>query len=164
MKDKVYGGEIIDVNTLPIGTEFEVHNGAWLGKIIEHKGQKYVECYTLSGKFVHKGLLNGKYELSITVTNYGSTTNTDEFEYGGYHFLPERKFTTQEKDFFVVSKKLASDAQLGLCVKKYGAKSKFPYTHKGFYKASGNSKCDIFKCMENSNLYVPCENELFRFV
>jgi hypothetical protein len=29
--------------------------------------------------------------------------------------------------------------------------------------ASGESEVDIFKCVENGKLYVPCENELFRY-
>lgn len=37
------------------------------------------------------------------------------FEYGGYHFTPIRKFHKKEGDFFAISKRLASDPNLG-CV------------------------------------------------
>ena len=37
------------------------------------------------------------------------------FEYGGYHFTPIRKFYKKEGDFFAISKRLASDPNLGLC-------------------------------------------------
>ena len=37
------------------------------------------------------------------------------FEYGGYHFTPIRKFQKKEGDFFAISKRLASDPNLGLC-------------------------------------------------
>lgn len=37
------------------------------------------------------------------------------FEYGGYHFTPIRKFHKKEGDFFAISKRLASDPNLGLC-------------------------------------------------
>ena len=37
------------------------------------------------------------------------------------------------------------------------------YSHKNFYEASGNSKCDVFKCLENRKLYLPAENELFEY-
>ena len=36
-------------------------------------------------------------------------------------------------------------------------------SHEKFYAASGDSQCDIFRCIENGKLYVPCANELFRY-
>lgn len=35
------------------------------------------------------------------------------FEYGGYHFIPERRFTKQEDDFFKITRRLRSDTELG---------------------------------------------------
>ena len=47
------------------------------------------------------------------------------FEYGGYHFTPIRKFHKKEGDFFVISKRLESDFNLGLCT--YQDRQKAPY-------------------------------------
>ena len=81
------------------------------------------------------------------------------FEYGGYHFTPIRKFQKKEGDFFAISKRLASDPNLGLCT--YQGRQKVPYDYKGFYAISTDKECDVFRCEENGLLYVPGENELF---
>lgn len=52
------------------------------------------------------------------------------FEYGGYHFTPIRKFHKKEGDFFAISKRLASDPNLGLCT--YQDRQKAPYDLKTF--------------------------------
>ena len=46
------------------------------------------------------------------------------FEYGGYHFTPIRKFHKKEGDFFAISKRLASDPNLGMCT--YQERQKVP--------------------------------------
>ena len=56
------------------------------------------------------------------------------FEYGGYHFTPIRKFHKKEGDFFAISKRLASDPNLGMCT--YQERQKVPYDYKGFYAIS----------------------------
>lgn len=81
------------------------------------------------------------------------------FEYGGYHFTPIRKFHKKEGDFFAISKRLASDPNLGMCT--YQERQKVSYDYKGFYAISTDKKCDIFRCEENGLLYVPGKNELF---
>ena len=81
------------------------------------------------------------------------------FEYGGYHFTPIRKFHKKEGDFFAISKRLASDFNLGLCT--YQDRQKAPYDYKGFYTVATDKECDIFRCEENGLLYVPGKNELF---
>ena len=81
------------------------------------------------------------------------------FEYGGYHFTPIRKFYKKEGDFFAISKRLASDPNLGLCT--YQDRQKAPYDYKDFYTVSTDKECDIFRCEENGLLYVPGKNELF---
>ena len=81
------------------------------------------------------------------------------FEYGGYHFTPIRKFHKKEGDFFAISKRLASDPNLGLCT--YQDRQKAPYDYKDFYTVSTDKECDIFRCEENGLLYVPGKNELF---
>lgn len=82
------------------------------------------------------------------------------FAYRGYHFTPFRKFHVRDGDFFEITKRLVSDREMGLCTYEWQKKS---YSHKSFYKASPDKKCDIFLCVENGKLYVPCENELFLF-
>ena len=79
------------------------------------------------------------------------------FEYGGYHFTPIRKFHKKEGDFFAISKRLASDPNLGLCT--YQDRQKAPYDYKDFYTVSTDKECDIFRCEENGLLYVPGKNE-----
>ena len=81
------------------------------------------------------------------------------FEYGGYHFTPIRKFYKKEGDFFAISKRLASDPNLGMCT--YQERQKVPYDYKGFYAISTDKECDVFRCEENGLLYVPGKNELF---
>lgn len=69
------------------------------------------------------------------------------FEYGGYHFTPIRKFHKKEGDFFAISKRLASDFNLGLCT--YQDRQKAPYDYKDFYTVATDKECDIFRCEEN---------------
>ena len=88
----------------------------------------------------------------------------EKFEYGGYHFIPERKFTKQENNFDYISGHIQTDTMLGFCKEGYAYESKYPYSHESFYKASGDSKCDIFRCVENNKLYIPCENDLQIFI
>jgi hypothetical protein len=95
------------------------------------------------------------------------------FFFGGYHFIPHRKFRKGEvdrqapndsrpwkKDSQYAMRFMRSDYEL--CMSKYDW-GKCEYSHELFYKASGGSNCDIFCYLENGNLYVPCENELFRY-
>ena len=76
------------------------------------------------------------------------------FEYGGYHFIPERQFTGRERDFFAISRRQRTDKELGLCRPGYAYESKYPYSHKGFYAASPDKECDLFRCLENGKLYL----------
>lgn len=41
--DPQYGGVLTDLDKLPIGTKFYVHNGGWEGEIIEIKGVRCVK-------------------------------------------------------------------------------------------------------------------------
>ena len=81
------------------------------------------------------------------------------FEYGGFHFTPVRQFARNEGDFFAISRRLESAPQLGLCT--YQDRQKAPYGYDGFYAASTDKDCDIFRCEETGRLYVPGQNELF---
>lgn len=86
------------------------------------------------------------------------------FEYNGYHFEPERKLRENEKkDICTFSKHIKSDRELGMCDYKVDWK-KSDYSWKKFYEASCDSQLDLFRCVENEKLYVPCEHELFEFI
>lgn len=86
------------------------------------------------------------------------------FEYNGYHFEPERKLRECEsKDLYTFSKRIKSDRELGMCDYKVNWK-KYDYSWKKFYEASHDSQLDLFRCVENGKLYVPCNHELFEFI
>ena len=81
------------------------------------------------------------------------------FEYGGYHFTPVRPFRKDEGDFFAISKRIETDPQLGFSA--YPEHRKFQYGYEAFYKAATDKTCDIFRCEENGQIYVPGTNEFF---
>ncbi len=88
------------------------------------------------------------------------------FEYGGKHFAPVRKFGKKDGDFYQITRRLRSDREFGFFRADYYGKDsqKAEYSHEGFYAASTDKTCDIFRCVENGKLYVPCENELQEYM
>ena len=82
------------------------------------------------------------------------------FEYLGLHFQPIKKFR-KNQSFYSISRRFRRDFDLGFTT--YDDRKK-DYSYVEFYIASGNSECDIFKCIENNKNYVPCNNELFEYV
>jgi hypothetical protein len=82
------------------------------------------------------------------------------FAFGDYHFKPQRKFEKRDGDFNKQMNNVASDRSMGIATYDWG---RTEYSHEKFYAASGDSEADIFKCVENGKLYVPCANELFRY-
>jgi hypothetical protein len=82
------------------------------------------------------------------------------FAFGGYHFKPYRHFEKRDGDFQKQMDNAASDHSLGIATYEW---KKNDYSHAAFYSASGDSQADIFRCVENGRLYIPCENELFRY-
>ena len=44
------------------------------------------------------------------------------FEYGGHHFIPERRFTKKENDFFKITRRLKTDRELGFFAADYYGK------------------------------------------
>ena len=86
------------------------------------------------------------------------------FEYGGVHFIPERKLTAEENDFLKISRRQCIDRDLGFCRPGYAYESKYPYSHGAFYEASTDKECDLFRCVENGKLYIPCENDLQEYI
>ena len=81
------------------------------------------------------------------------------YEYGGKHFIPHSKIGKIDS---ICDIKLRSDIELGFFDSDWaGRRVKFKYSYKEFYEAMGNSKMDIFQCVENGRLYIPGEHELF---
>ena len=76
------------------------------------------------------------------------------FEYGGFHFIPERRFTAEENSFLAISRRQRLDKELGFCKPGYAYKSKYPYSHES----------DLFRCVENGKLYLPCTNDLQEYM
>ena len=72
---------------------------------------------------------------------------------------PYENFTKKKATFSAITKRLASDPNLGMCT--YQERQKVPFDYRGFYAVSTDKECDIFRCEENGLLYVPGKNELF---
>lgn len=89
--------------------------------------------------------------------------NEKVFEYGGYHFIPERQFTAEENELGKISRRLKLDVEMGLCSEGYVYESKYPYTHDGFYAASPNKNCDLFRCIENGKLSTVSPKRKYRY-
>lgn len=86
------------------------------------------------------------------------------FEYNGFHFVPERKLRKcEKKDIRTFSRHIRSDRGLGMCDYNVDWK-KHDYSWDAFYQASDDNQLDLFRCVENGKLYVPCEHELFEFI
>lgn len=77
------------------------------------------------------------------------------FEYGGLHFIPEQRFEPQDQYHRCIPLSRmgqAADANL--------FPGEFDYSHDGFYEAATVKDCDIFRCVEDGQLYVPCGDGL----
>ena len=98
---------------------------------------------------------------------YATDLPENSFEYGGFHFVPVRKMNESEKnsDLRTFMNTVKTDVNLGFFKMDDvpGMKQKYPYSYEKFYEASSNSEADFFKCVENGQLYIPGENELFLF-
>jgi hypothetical protein len=84
----------------------------------------------------------------------------DTFEYGGYHFTPYRKIRKSKDSFIKIMERVRTDRDLGLSTYE---DRKADYSHAGFYEASTDKTCDLFRCEENGKIYIPCANELFEY-
>lgn len=87
-----------------------------------------------------------------------------EFSYGGKHFIPEGRFDEAKASLTEILSKLSPDTELGFCVPGYKYPSKFPYSQDSFYEAATDKRCDVFRCVENNALYVPCQTDLRLYV
>lgn len=86
------------------------------------------------------------------------------FEYGGYHFVPVTSYDHSDSGFRQVTSRLKTDHELGFHAVDYYGTKKFPYDYEGFYQAAGGKTCDIFRCVENGKLYIPCDFELQQYI
>ena len=82
------------------------------------------------------------------------------FEYGGHNFKPFRKFERLDGDWNKQMRRMSSDREIGISAYEW---QKANYNYPDFIEASGCSEADVFICLENGKLYVPAENELFRY-
>ena len=122
----------------------------------EHRSQFVIDT--------HPAVLDGFINRVQKLEKSYKESNEKIFEYGGYHFIPERKFTAEENGFDKISRRLKQDTEMGLCREGYAYESKYPYSHDGFYAASPDKECDLFRCIENGKLYLPCENDLQEYL
>lgn len=81
------------------------------------------------------------------------------FQYKNYHFEPYGKLP-DEMNFSQLSKRLRSDKSLNLRNYKEGN----GWNYGDFYRESPDKKADLFRCIENGQIYIPAENELFLFI
>ena len=72
---KEQDGIWVNLNTLPVGTEFYVINGDWAGRIIEKEGQKYVHVH-FPQYDIEDRPANGAPDMHIRITK--SMTRTEE--------------------------------------------------------------------------------------
>ena len=87
----------------------------------------------------------------------------DQFKYLGYNFIPVEKLGGTQIELDNIIGHLQSDLELGFSTYNW-LENRKDYSYEGFYKASGNSDYDIFKCLANGKLYIPGKNELFEYV
>ena len=88
-----------------------------------------------------------------------SVQTAGTFEYGGYHFIPYGVLPP-DLDFKAATAGTVSERILRFS--KYGW-AKHPWSREKFYEASGNSKADVFRCLETGQDLLPGDNELFEY-
>ena len=81
------------------------------------------------------------------------------FIYKNYHFEPIGQIS-DKISFSILSRKIKSDKELNF--NRYNSESRWSY--KEFYKKSTDKPADLFRCVENGNIYIPGENELFMYI
>jgi hypothetical protein len=97
-------------------------------------------------------------------------TEPGVFEYGGYHFKSERQFRKGEvdkhlegdarpwkKDISYTFRNMRFGNELGLREQNKN------WSYEEFYKAANGSEADIFRCVENGNLFVPSASALCQY-
>ena len=92
------------------------------------------------------------------------TVNRECFEYGEYHFIPERLLTKAENELSEITKKLRTDLELGFHKLNVYGKNRYEYDYQDFYAAATDQNSDLFRCLETGKLYLPCENALQEYL
>lgn len=94
----------------------------------------------------------------LTVSEYAEKMEKFQsggvFEYNGFHYVPIRSFNKEEKEMSL------KGMSAYLRDAKGTRAGTVAYDYHEFYAASGNSKADIFLCVETSKHCIPCENSL----
>lgn len=84
------------------------------------------------------------------------------FTYKGFTFQPLRKFQKRESWDYVARHVSTRGVFLSKASQMIGTVVG-GWDYDDFYKASGNSKCDIFTCDEHPGMWVPGPNYLNRY-
>lgn len=69
-----------------------------------------------------------------------------------------------ENSFDKITRRLRIDPAMGFCRLGYAYASRYPYSYQDFYAVSPDKNCDLFRCVENGKLYLPCENDLQEYI
>lgn len=72
--------------------------------------------------------------------------------------------TAGENSFDKITRRLRIDPAMGFCRLGYAYASRYPYSYQDFYAVSPDKNCDLFRCVENGKLYLPCENDLQEYI
>lgn len=68
LEESKYGGHVIDLHILEVGTKFYVHNGIWTGRIVEKDGTKGVIIEgDMEWEFLPLSRVAGSDELAISI-------------------------------------------------------------------------------------------------
>lgn len=90
----------------------------------------------------------------------GTLTKNKRFRYHGILF-EDLGLSVSNLSFSQKSKRISQDRELGMSKYEWG---KYPYDYEAFYKAANDSQSDLFLCVENGNVYIPGNNELFLWI
>lgn len=118
-----------------------------------------MECIVISCSIIYQLVIvvlfyRWIFQVGEHVEKTGKFKFGGKFEYNGFHYVPVRSFNQEEKD---MSLKDISAYLRGVQGTLAGTVA---YVYDKFYAASGNSKADIFYCVETEKLYIPCSNSL----
>lgn len=78
------------------------------------------------------------------------------FEYMGHFFSPLRTFNSKERKASIY------EFTPYIHPNRIGVKHSNSLLN-DFYKASGNSECDVFRCVEDNKLYIPGDTVLWEY-
>ena len=130
-------------------------------------GSGRVEMCGIPSHALNRYVKELRHHFSVTVSSGDwekqertTITHPAYFLFGGYHFEAIGNLPAGYNLDHLMKHEIASDPELGFSAYE-GAK--VAYSHKDFYDASGDSKADVFRCVDNGKLYLPGENTLFLY-